>query len=235
MIPYGKGQSATPVRAARYPLGEHEAPAEGEQAMALLALTHTPVEHQVYRCMLSEVSAAGTRMGAFSTRHLMTLTRVYNPKKIRLALAGLQGKFSIERPRVAGDGLRERGSPLYLVFDPEQIFARRAEAGLAPAAVARGDSVEGAGEGQGGFSLAVGRVAERYQLSQRQAQVALFCAEGMTNAEIGGRLRIGEQTVKFHLRNVFAKFGVRRRTELVSNLLLREFGRDEEEDDARGR
>ena len=56
-------------------------------------------------------------------------------------------------------------------------------------------------------------------LSRREAQVALACAEGMTNSEIGRRLSIGEQTVKFHLRNIFAKFGVRRRTELISRLL----------------
>jgi DNA-binding CsgD family transcriptional regulator len=49
--------------------------------------------------------------------------------------------------------------------------------------------------------------------------VALCCVEGMTNAEIGARLRVSEQTVKFHLRNIFSKLGVRRRAELVSRLL----------------
>jgi len=33
------------------------------------------------------------------------------------------------------------------------------------------------------------------------------------------RLQVSEQTVKFHLRNIFAKVGVRRRAELVSRLL----------------
>jgi DNA-binding CsgD family transcriptional regulator len=45
--------------------------------------------------------------------------------------------------------------------------------------------------------------------------------EGLSNAEIGKRLQISEQTVKSHLRRVFDKFGVRRRTELVSRLLMR--------------
>jgi hypothetical protein len=45
--------------------------------------------------------------------------------------------------------------------------------------------------------------------------------EGLSNAEIGRRLQISEQTVKSHLRRVFDKFGVKRRTELVSRLLMR--------------
>jgi DNA-binding CsgD family transcriptional regulator len=44
----------------------------------------------------------------------------------------------------------------------------------------------------------------------------------MTNAEIGLRLKVSEQTIKFHLKNVFSKMGVRRRTELVSRLLTDE-------------
>jgi DNA-binding CsgD family transcriptional regulator len=33
---------------------------------------------------------------------------------------------------------------------------------------------------------------------------------------------VSEQTVKFHLRNIFAKIGVKRRAELVSRLLREE-------------
>jgi len=41
----------------------------------------------------------------------------------------------------------------------------------------------------------------------------------MTNAQIGDRLCISEQTVKFHLRHIFIKYGVKRRAELISRLL----------------
>jgi DNA-binding CsgD family transcriptional regulator len=64
------------------------------------------------------------------------------------------------------------------------------------------------------------RVVEDKNLSRREAQVALCCAEGLTNAEIGARLLVTEQTVKFHLRNIFVKFGVKRRAELISRLLM---------------
>ena len=65
---------------------------------------------------------------------------------------------------------------------------------------------------------AVRRVIDVGSLSRREAQVALCCAQGLTNAEIGIRLQVSEQTVKFHLRNIFVKFGVKRRAELVSRL-----------------
>ncbi len=67
---------------------------------------------------------------------------------------------------------------------------------------------------------ALRKVVENRNLSRREAQVALCCAEGLTNAEIGSRLQVTEQTVKFHLRHVFIKFGVRRRAELISRLLM---------------
>ena len=41
-------------------------------------------------------------------------------------------------------------------------------------------------------------------------------------AEIGKRLLVSTETVKFHFRRIFLKFGVRRRTELVSRLLMPE-------------
>ena len=65
---------------------------------------------------------------------------------------------------------------------------------------------------------AIRRVVEVGNLSRREAQVALCCAEGLTNAAIGTRLQVSEQTVKFHLRNIFVKFGVKRRAELVSRM-----------------
>ena len=76
------------------------------------------------------------------------------------------------------------------------------------------------GFGNRSFERVIQRVVENKNLSRREAQVALCCVEGLTNAEIGLRLLVSEQTVKFHLRHIFIKFGVRRRAELISRLLL---------------
>lgn len=52
-------------------------------------------------------------------------------------------------------------------------------------------------------------------LSARESQVLALVAEGLTNAEIGARLYIGQATVKTHLLRVFGKLGVSDRTAAV--------------------
>jgi DNA-binding NarL/FixJ family response regulator len=52
-------------------------------------------------------------------------------------------------------------------------------------------------------------------LSAREAEVLALVARGLTNAEIGARLFIGQATVKTHLLRVFAKLDVSDRTAAV--------------------
>ncbi len=59
-------------------------------------------------------------------------------------------------------------------------------------------------------------------LSPRQAEIARLIARGMTNAEIGAALGLSERTVRNHLARTFAKFGIRRRTALVTGLITGE-------------
>lgn len=196
------------------PLGGFHEPAKDGQAMALLALSHTPIEHQLYQAMLTETAALQTRFGAFSARRLMILTGLHGYSTIRRGLAGLVGKLSIERQTLAGDAEAQQLGAVYFIFTPEEIFSRRRAVGLAPFP----KEVQ-AYESNRIFGLAIERVVGLHNLSRREAQVALCCAEGLTNAEIGQKLHVSEQTIKFHLRHIFVKFGVRRRTELVSRLL----------------
>jgi DNA-binding CsgD family transcriptional regulator len=184
------------------------------QMMAQLALTHTPVEHLLYKVMLAEVTAAQTRAGTFSSRCLMTLAHLPNYSAVRRGLQGLINKLSIEHFKVAGGDARSPHEAIYLVYTPEEIFARRSAAQFATTPSTARFIPE-----NHSFAQAIERLAERYDLSRREAQVALCCAQGLTNAEIGERLFISEQTVKFHLRHIYLKYGVRRRAELISRLL----------------
>ena len=52
-----------------------------------------------------------------------------------------------------------------------------------------------------------------FALSERETAVLQAMARGLSNREIGRELWISEQTVKFHLRNVYRKLGVSSRTE----------------------
>jgi len=53
------------------------------------------------------------------------------------------------------------------------------------------------------------------QLTPREVQVLTLVARGLSNAEIGRDLYIGEATVKTHLLRLFAKLGVNDRTAAV--------------------
>ncbi|MGW6564902.1 LuxR C-terminal-related transcriptional regulator [Streptomyces sp. NPDC054975] len=55
-------------------------------------------------------------------------------------------------------------------------------------------------------------------LTPQQQRIARFAAEGATNREIADRLSISPRTVDHHLRNVFARLGVRSRVELTHAL-----------------
>jgi DNA-binding NarL/FixJ family response regulator len=50
-------------------------------------------------------------------------------------------------------------------------------------------------------------------LSERETVVLEAVARGLSNREIGRQLWISEQTVKFHLRNIYRKLGISSRTE----------------------
>ncbi len=56
------------------------------------------------------------------------------------------------------------------------------------------------------------------QLTSQELNVARLAREGLTNRDIGARLFISAHTAEYHLRKVFTKLGIKRRTELKSAL-----------------
>ena len=53
-------------------------------------------------------------------------------------------------------------------------------------------------------------------LTERQKQVVHLVLEGLTNAQIGARLRIKEESVKSQMTEILRKAGKRNRTELAA-------------------
>lgn len=52
--------------------------------------------------------------------------------------------------------------------------------------------------------------------SARETEILALVSEGLTNAQIAHRLRVSDNTVKFHLQNLYLKLGVRNRTEATA-------------------
>lgn len=59
------------------------------------------------------------------------------------------------------------------------------------------------------------RVDSPNDLSRREQEVLSGLLENLANKEVADRLHISERTVKFHVSNLLAKFGVRRRADLI--------------------
>ena len=64
----------------------------------------------------------------------------------------------------------------------------------------------------------LGRIGGRTReegLTAAERRVAALVAEGRTNREVAAALVLGERTVETHLTHIYAKLGVRTRTELA--------------------
>lgn len=85
------------------------------------------------------------------------------------------------------------------------LWARRAEAEL----VALGQQVP-----MGTVDVAGSALQRVTALTRQERAVSALVSEGLTNREVASRLFISTNTVETHLRHIFAKLGVRSRTEL---------------------
>ena len=104
--------------------------------------------------------------------------------------------------------LLKTASPEQLV-DAVRVLAR-GDALLSPAVTRR--VIERFGAPSGAHAVPDEALPE---LTDREAEVFRLLADGLSNAEIAGRLYVGEATVKTHVSNILLKLGVRDRVQAV--------------------
>ena len=63
-------------------------------------------------------------------------------------------------------------------------------------------------------------LGERHGLTARELEILELLAEGHSNAQLAHRLWVTEQTVKFHLSNIYRKLGVANRSEAARKAQL---------------
>ena len=62
----------------------------------------------------------------------------------------------------------------------------------------------------------VDRSVDTVALTPQEQAVAALVAAGHTNKEVAGELFLSVKTVQYHLTRVYAKFGIRSRSELAA-------------------
>lgn len=55
----------------------------------------------------------------------------------------------------------------------------------------------------------------QFGLSNREAEVAVLVAKGLSNKEVANQLFVTEKTIKFHLTNIYKKINVKSRAQLI--------------------
>lgn len=151
-----------------------------------------------------------------------------------LGLPGASGVALMARARAANPRLK--ALPLTVHDDPDVLYAA-IEAGatgyllkdVGPAEVLR--SIHDLARGLSPISPSIARhliaafrrpatEVEESQLTARESQILADVAEGLSHKEIAGRLGLSTHTVNNHIKNVYAKLGVNRRSEALRKARL---------------
>lgn len=62
-------------------------------------------------------------------------------------------------------------------------------------------------------------LSKKHALTEREVEILELVLAGLQNADIASRLNISQNTVKYHVRNVFTKLGVESRVQLFRQLI----------------
>jgi DNA-binding NarL/FixJ family response regulator len=124
---------------------------------------------------------------------------------------------AVERHEAAGDILGRGRAHLALGVVRRKLRQKRAAREASDAALAAFDSLGAAGWSERARAE-LGRIGGRSRrdgLTPAERRVAELVVKGGTNREVAAALFLAERTVEAHLSHVYAKLGVRSRTELA--------------------
>ena len=196
--------------------------------LRLLVVDDHPVVRAGLVAMLSEHEDFEVVAEAADGAEAVTMAARRSPDVVLmdLRMPGMDGAEATARLRAGGDG------PAVLVlttYDTDADIVRAVEAGAtgyllkdAPRETLA-DAIRRAARGETVLAPpVVARLASRLRtpvapaLTDREVEVLREVARGMSNAEVGRELHIGEATVKTHLLRAFEKLGVADRTAAVT-------------------
>jgi DNA-binding NarL/FixJ family response regulator len=148
---------------------------------------------------------------ALRCRGLIAAARGDIPAAIRLLEA------AVSRHEAVGDPFGQARAELALGANCRRAQQKRSAREALEASVARFEAL-GAATWAAVARSELARIGGRSRLtglSPSELSVAALVAEGQTNREIAATLSLGERTIAGHLTSIYAKLGIRSRTELA--------------------
>ena len=174
----------------------------------------------------SESSTPGRRMRCGSDRELgaragdaLPRSRRRRPRRRRATRRSLLEQ-AVAQHEAVGDPFGRARALLALGIVRRRARQKRAARDAIEAALAGFEQL-GAATWVEKARAELGRIGGRTReegLTAAERRVAALVAEGRTNREVAAALFLGERTVASHLTHIYAKLGVRSRTELARTL-----------------
>jgi len=60
--------------------------------------------------------------------------------------------------------------------------------------------------------------AMKYDLTEREKEVLQLISAGMSNADIGKKIFVSTNTIKYHIKNIYLKLDVKNRVEVLNKI-----------------
>lgn len=201
-------------------------------ALRLVVADDHPVVRQGLRALLAAEGDLQVVGEAASGREAVTLAHRLRPDVVLMDLRMPEMDGTAATAAISA-ALPEVRVLILTTYDADADILRAVEAGAAgyllkdapPDQLAA--AVRGAARGETVLSppvaakLVAGMRSGRQELTRREIDVLALVAEGLSNAEVGRALFIGESTVKTHLLRIFGKLGVTDRTAAVTTAIAR--------------
>ena len=178
-----------------------------DAALALARLTLRRGDTAAAAAVLAALAAecrAEARPRPLLRASLLRVEALWTLGEADAALAALQEAAELSRPGQQVQQAHDEGRALSEAI--RALVRRKGVSRLSPVTA----------EFLGRISRGPGTVEARGFLSPREAEILALLDEGLPNKAIARRLDVTEPTVKFHLKNLFGKLGVSRRTLALS-------------------